>query len=471
MEVWGGSQLTSRGVVFGGLDAWVYSKPYGQAHAGGDIYYASSCATGRISRLLLADVAGHGQTVASTAADLRTLMRRFVNRLDQTEFVRLLNQQFAELPRTGAFATAIVTTFFEPSRRLTVCNAGHPRPLLYRAEQRQWDFLGTQDAGRRSAPSNIPLGLFGGAEYEQFDVELQPGDILLSYTDALIESRDADGEMLGEDGLLRITRLLGDVEPQKLTAALLGEIEARYPENLSEDDVTVLVVRANGRQLRFSLGEKLRALGRFTKALVSGQRAPFPDAKLANIGGGDYSGAGPALARATVRRELVRRPGQTAVAPLGLLPISPEKTIQLCKWRTALKTREASFLSDGFRRPNESAPRRPRQRTAHANPPHAHLREVGHFQPGVRAHQYVHRLGTYRRDNGLNIGAPMNARGVEHVRAGFRICLETPDRLPQRIWMPNQKALRAPHQQHIFARIVDGRARRFHPLHGDRQIV
>jgi phosphoserine phosphatase RsbU/P len=285
MEVWGGSQLTSRGVEFGGLDAWVYSKPYGKAHAGGDIYYASSCATGRISRLLLADVAGHGQTVAATAADLRTLMRRFVNRLDQTEFVRLLNQQFAVLPRTGAFATAIVTTFFEPSRRLTICNAGHPRPMLFRAAQRQWDFLGNQGASSRSAPSNIPLGLFDAAEYEQFDVELEPGDCLLSYTDALIESRDSDGEMLGEDGLLRITRVLGDVPAEKMIDTLLAEIEARYPENLSEDDVTVLVVRANGRKLRFSLHEKLKALGRFTRALLRGERAPFPDANLANIGG------------------------------------------------------------------------------------------------------------------------------------------------------------------------------------------
>ena len=83
--------MTARGVAFGGLDAWVYSKPYGGAQQGGDIYYASSCATGRITRLLLADVSGHGQKVAATAADLRTLMRRFVNRLDQTEFVRLLN--------------------------------------------------------------------------------------------------------------------------------------------------------------------------------------------------------------------------------------------------------------------------------------------------------------------------------------------------------------------------------------------
>ncbi len=290
MEVWGGSQFTAQAVEFGGLDTWVYSKPYGKAHAGGDVYYASSCATGRISRLLLADVAGHGNAVANTAADLRTLMRRFVNRLDQTEFVRLLNQQFSVLPRTGAFATAIVTTFFEPSRRLTVCNAGHPRPLLYRAAQRRWDFLGNNTATRRAAPSNIPLGLFEAAEYEQFDVELESGDCLLSYTDALIESRDADGEMLGEAGVLRILSLLGEVEPQKLIETLLKEIEERYPENLSEDDVTVLVVRANGRQPRHSFKEKFAATMRLLGSMIRGinpraERPPLPDFSLPNVGG------------------------------------------------------------------------------------------------------------------------------------------------------------------------------------------
>jgi sigma-B regulation protein RsbU (phosphoserine phosphatase) len=290
MEVWGGSQLTAQGVEFGGLDAWVYSKPYGKAHAGGDIYYASSCATGRITRLLLADVAGHGNAVAATAADLRTLMRRFVNRLDQTEFVRLLNQQFAVLPRTGAFATAIVTTFFEPSRLLTVCNAGHPRPLLYRAAQRQWDFLGNNAPIQRAAPSNIPLGLFEGAEYEQFDIELQSGDCLVSYTDALIEARVGDGEMLGEDGVLGIVRGLPDVPLDQLTKKLLAEIEVRYPGGLAEDDVTVLAVRANGRELHFSFADKLRALGRLMGTLVrsvnpGAERPPLPDANLANIGG------------------------------------------------------------------------------------------------------------------------------------------------------------------------------------------
>ena len=290
MEVWGGSQLTSSTVELGGLEAWVYSKPYGQAHRGGDVYYVSSCATGRISRLLLADVSGHGKAVAATAADLRTLMRRFVNRLDQKEFVQLLNQQFTALSRNGTFATAVVTTFFSPSRRLSVCNAGHPRPLLYRAADREWSFLGHEGTAEKASPANIPLGIIGLVEYEQFDIELDPGDCLVSYTDALIESYDADGEMLGEGGLLRIMNLLGDVEPQELIDALLKEIAERFPKNLSADDVTLLVVEANGGSLHYSFREKMAALARFGRSLIGSlnpkaERAPFPDANLANLGG------------------------------------------------------------------------------------------------------------------------------------------------------------------------------------------
>jgi sigma-B regulation protein RsbU (phosphoserine phosphatase) len=298
MEVWGGSQLTTSGVELGGLDVWVYSKPYGEAQRGGDVYYVSSCATGRISRVLLADVSGHGNSVASTAADLRTLMRRFVNRLDQKEFVRLLNEQFTALSRHDTFATAVVTTFFAPSRRLSLCNAGHPRPLIFRVSDSSWSLLGHHDHPEKKGQGNIPLGIFGIADYEQFDVELEPGDCVISYTDAFIESCDADGEMLGEEGLLRIVKLLGDVPAEKLIPSLVKEITDRYPQNLAADDVTLLVVRANGGSLDFSLGEKISAFGRFLKTLFHSlnpraDRAPFPDASLANLGGAII----PALAR------------------------------------------------------------------------------------------------------------------------------------------------------------------------------
>jgi phosphoserine phosphatase RsbU/P len=276
LEVWGGNQLTSQGVVFGGLDAWVYSRPYGQAARGGDVYYASSCAAGRVSRVLLADVSGHGTSVAAVATDLRKLMRRFVNRWDQAEFVRLLNQQFSELSKTGTFATAIVSTFFAPSRRLLLCNAGHPRPILYRAAQKEWSLLGDDAPPAAAAPLNLPLGLMSVTEYEHFDVELEPGDCVLTYTDALMESMDADGKMLGEKGVLRILKSLGEVSPEALIGKVLGEIAQRYPENLSADDFTLVVVRANGGAQTFTLIDKIRAAGRIARRAV---RSVYPRRK------------------------------------------------------------------------------------------------------------------------------------------------------------------------------------------------
>ena len=145
MEVWGGSQLTTRGVEMGGLDAWVYSKPFGDAQRGGDVYYASSCATGRITRLLLADVAGHGNSVASTAANLRTLMRRFVNRLDQTEFVRLLNQQFTALSEAGHFRDGGRGHIFCAHSAIDRLQRGPPAAALVPGGQ-----AGMDASGRRS---------------------------------------------------------------------------------------------------------------------------------------------------------------------------------------------------------------------------------------------------------------------------------------------------------------------------------
>jgi serine phosphatase RsbU (regulator of sigma subunit) len=105
-------------------------------------------------------------------------------------------------------------------------------------------------------------------EYEHFDVELEPGDCVLTYTDALIESSDANGEMLGEEGVLRTLKLLGDVKPENLIDALLGEIAERYPENLSNDDVTMMIVRANGAAQTFTLGDKMQAAARMASGAI-----------------------------------------------------------------------------------------------------------------------------------------------------------------------------------------------------------
>ena len=291
MEIWGGNQLVDTSVAMPGLDAWVYSKPYGQSDAGGgDIHYVSSCATGRVTRLLVADVSGHGEDVCNVAGTLRSLMRRYVNYIDQTEFVSAMNRKFVTLSAANCFATAVVTTFFAPTNSLSLCNAGHPPPLMYHARTGVWDFLDLDVADAADAePANIPLGVLD-VRYEQVDVTLEAGDLVMCYTDSLVESRRATGELIGQQGLLDIVRGLGETDPAKVTPAVLARIAEMREGNLDDDDVTVLLFRATGDGVTPGWKERLlapvRVAGGVLASLQSGGGpAPLPEMTLANIGG------------------------------------------------------------------------------------------------------------------------------------------------------------------------------------------
>jgi phosphoserine phosphatase RsbU/P len=289
MEVWGGNQPTDSGVVMSGLDAWVYCKPFGASAGGGDVYYVSSCATGRITRLLVADVSGHGAAVSELAADLRAMMRRYVNYLDQSRFVGEMNRQFTSLAKLGTFATAVVTTFFAPTNHLSLCNAGHPPPLLYRAAARKWSFL--QPGGpANDASGNVPFGIEDATSYDQFDVRLKVGDLVLCYTDCLPEARGRDGEFLGQEGLLEIAQSIDASDPAQVIASLLKVIGARGDGTIEGDDVTLLLFRPNGLAPRPPLHRRLMAPFKLGKAIVqslrpNGQPVPWPDFSIANLGG------------------------------------------------------------------------------------------------------------------------------------------------------------------------------------------
>lgn len=290
MEVWSLARLAQQATAFSGLEAWVYSRPHAGAAAGGDVVYASSCATGRITRVLVADVAGHGAVVASAAEDLQRLMRRFVNCLDQTEMVRRMNRQFAGLSRDAAFATALVATYFAPTRRLTLSIAGHPRPLHFVAATGEWRLLGTGTSGPGSGPRNVPLGLLELADYDAADVELQDGDVVVAYTDALIESPDHAGTPLGETGVLDLVRALGRVPPATLIERLLGLLHARLPDRLEGDDATIVCLHATPHRMSHGWRARLQAFGRLCRAALGAVRPgadgpPVPDWTLANIGG------------------------------------------------------------------------------------------------------------------------------------------------------------------------------------------
>src|SRR5262249_29484123 len=97
MEIWGDNRAADTGVSTPGLDLWVYSCPHDQADGGGDVHYVSLCGGGVITRFILADVSGHGASVANMARSLRDLMRRNINRKNQASLVKELNRQFTEL--------------------------------------------------------------------------------------------------------------------------------------------------------------------------------------------------------------------------------------------------------------------------------------------------------------------------------------------------------------------------------------
>ena len=111
MEVWGGNRPVDSGVIIFGVDAWVFSQPCENQAAGGDAHYLSTCCGGKVVRMVLADIAGHGAGVAETGANLRLLIRRFTNQQNQLNVVRSLNREFTAASRCGVFATAVVMTF------------------------------------------------------------------------------------------------------------------------------------------------------------------------------------------------------------------------------------------------------------------------------------------------------------------------------------------------------------------------
>ena len=294
MEVWGGNEAIDSMVEVPGLMAYVYSRPYKGALAGGDVHYVSSCGTGRITRLMIADVAGHGDKVAQLARNLRDLMRRFVNHLDQTQFVAMLNKEFGAASSAGRFATAIVATYWAETDFLVASNAGHPRPLWYRAKTRSWRIL--QDKPRPDeldgvggrAPSNLPLGIDDVSTYDQFAINLQPGDVVLFYSDSLTEAINPEGEMLGEAGLLGMVQQFDTRDARRLGGQLTDRIAQFCGNKLPDDDMTVMAITCTGRKQPPRLSARVGAGVSFVKTLAGSWRknaapVPWPELSVVNI--------------------------------------------------------------------------------------------------------------------------------------------------------------------------------------------
>lgn len=265
MDLWSGIQSVASDIVTPGLELSVYSQPFHGASSGGDVHYVSLCAGGVVTRIVLADVSGHGEAVAETSQGLRSLVRRFMNHKSQVRLVREINRAFTELTQSNRFATAIIATYLASDSRLVLCNAGHPRPLWFRPQTGRWSFV-TQDLVGTAPMSNLPLGFDESTAYQQFSLTLEPGDIFVMYTDALTEARSSDGRLLGEEGLLNMVAAIPTGSVAELNRELLARLREYCDNQPADDDVTILTMRYTASGWRVpTLVEKLNAYAKLLR--------------------------------------------------------------------------------------------------------------------------------------------------------------------------------------------------------------
>jgi len=74
-ELWGGNSRAVHPIELPGLQGWISCTPFGHTASGGDVHYVSVCSKGQVSRIALADVAGHGESASSVAERLRRVLQ------------------------------------------------------------------------------------------------------------------------------------------------------------------------------------------------------------------------------------------------------------------------------------------------------------------------------------------------------------------------------------------------------------
>jgi serine phosphatase RsbU (regulator of sigma subunit) len=221
------------------------------------------CAGGNLARFAVADVAGHGQSAGELSGQLRRLMRKHINTVNQTRFARALNGEFNRLAEAGLFATALLSTYHAPSDNLVVCNAGHPPPIRYRVRDRKWVTIEPDSPDNTKVLRNLPLGIIEPTEYQQFAVKLDPGDVVVMYTDSLIEAKDPKGELLGLDGLIALAAALDPSDPGAFKRELLHRVADFRGHAPADDDVTLIILHHNGSNPKMqSLPQMARTVGK-----------------------------------------------------------------------------------------------------------------------------------------------------------------------------------------------------------------
>lgn len=202
----------------------------------GDFYDCFELDGGKLG-LVVADVSDKGAPAALFMAVARSLIRgTALTAATPEEALQRANLTILTDTRSGMFVT-VYYAIIEPGGKLTGVNAGHNRPLVYRARSGEHEFL--PRGGR-------PLGWFEALPVHAVPIQLEPGDILVFYTDGLTEAENVRREPYGDNRLVETVRGAATRPAGGVMEAITHSVKAFMGTAPPFDDMTVVVLRYTG---------------------------------------------------------------------------------------------------------------------------------------------------------------------------------------------------------------------------------
>lgn len=206
---------------------------------GGDLYdlWSVPHADGG-SRLHLAvgDISGKGLPASLMMTQLSAFLRAMADRrvADWGQLASRLNERMNEVRDRNRYATLFAGSLNPHNGDLRFVNGGHNPPLLVPA-----------DGGPtvRLAPTGPMVGLLPGVGFSEGHASMGPGDVLLIFTDGLVEAENAEGRDLGEEALVQVVRRRPEASADELFEQLLVEAFQHMEGSGFKDDVTLVVVK------------------------------------------------------------------------------------------------------------------------------------------------------------------------------------------------------------------------------------
>lgn len=183
--------------------------------------------------LYLGDVVGKGLAAAMYAAlAMGTIRGIHKSGTAPTTVMALLNERLRMRVVPGRYCALQYAVYDPATRELSYANAALPRPILVSPR-------GCREVGE----GGLPSGLFAGAEYERYSVELQPGEAVLFCTDGILEARNAQEDDFGLERMLAVCAGNAEAGADTLLDKLFAEVDAFTGDGPAHDDMTAIVLK------------------------------------------------------------------------------------------------------------------------------------------------------------------------------------------------------------------------------------